>query len=185
MPNRMIKAAFALCLLFACAGFGLRAGAQVAGPDRRELAALRADVQVVNDSLRKMVAAMETLNEQNVQLKKQVDSLEKRLQQLSSEDAELRKQIVQLQNALVQEVKNREKMLDQVVNSVSTEVNRIVTTADKSGGAKNQGEYTVVRGDTLGAIARAFSVNIVELRKVNGLNGDLIREGQTLTIPAN
>jgi len=45
--------------------------------------------------------------------------------------------------------------------------------------------YTVVKGDTLGAIARKFGVTVQQLRQANGLlEGDFIRVGQQLRIPA-
>lgn len=42
--------------------------------------------------------------------------------------------------------------------------------------------YTVGPGDVLGTIARRFGVRIEALRRWNGLDGDLIRVGQTLVI---
>jgi LysM repeat protein len=45
--------------------------------------------------------------------------------------------------------------------------------------------YTVVKGDTLGAIARKFGITVQQLRQANGLlEGDFIRVGQQLRIPA-
>ncbi len=45
--------------------------------------------------------------------------------------------------------------------------------------------YTVVAGDTLGAIARKFGITVQQLRQANGLlEGDFIRVGQQLKIPA-
>lgn len=44
--------------------------------------------------------------------------------------------------------------------------------------------YIVQSGDVLGLIAERFDVDIAELRRVNNLDGNLIRVGQELTIPA-
>ena len=44
--------------------------------------------------------------------------------------------------------------------------------------------YIVQSGDVLGLIAERFDADIAELRRVNGLDGNLIRVGQELTIPA-
>ena len=44
--------------------------------------------------------------------------------------------------------------------------------------------YVVQSGDVLGLIAERFDADIAELRRVNGLDGNLIRVGQELTIPA-
>jgi phosphate transport system substrate-binding protein len=42
--------------------------------------------------------------------------------------------------------------------------------------------YTVVRGDTLSKIAQEHSVSVTELRKWNGLHGDMLQVGQVLKI---
>lgn len=44
--------------------------------------------------------------------------------------------------------------------------------------------YVVQSGDVLGLIAERFDADIDELRRVNNLDGNLIRVGQELTIPA-
>jgi LysM repeat protein len=43
--------------------------------------------------------------------------------------------------------------------------------------------YTVKRGDTLAAIARDGGITINQLKAANGLDGDLIKPGQTLVLP--
>lgn len=45
-------------------------------------------------------------------------------------------------------------------------------------------EYTVRRGDTLSAVATRMNTSVAQLRAANGLRGDLIHIGQTLTVPA-
>jgi LysM repeat protein len=51
-------------------------------------------------------------------------------------------------------------------------------------GQENARTYVVRKGDTLGHIAERFDVSITELRRLNRISGDLIREGQKLTIPS-
>lgn len=46
-----------------------------------------------------------------------------------------------------------------------------------------QTSYTVQKGDTLSHIARRYGVTVADLRNANGIRGDLIRVGQTLSIP--
>jgi LysM repeat protein len=43
--------------------------------------------------------------------------------------------------------------------------------------------YVVVRGDTLGSIARRYSVSVTALRQANDLKGDRILVGQRLRVP--
>lgn len=49
----------------------------------------------------------------------------------------------------------------------------------KSGGSR----YVVKKGDTVERIARRYGVSVSRLKAANGLKSDLIRDGQTLTIP--
>jgi N-acetylmuramoyl-L-alanine amidase len=44
--------------------------------------------------------------------------------------------------------------------------------------------HVIARGDTLSGIAAQYRVSVETLRRANGLRGDIIRTGQTLTIPA-
>ncbi|WP_164999645.1 LysM peptidoglycan-binding domain-containing protein [Salinicola tamaricis] len=44
--------------------------------------------------------------------------------------------------------------------------------------------YVVKRGDTLSGIAAHFATSIGDIRRENGLHGNTIRIGQTLSVPA-
>jgi len=44
--------------------------------------------------------------------------------------------------------------------------------------------YTVVEGDTMGAIARKFGITVQALKAANNLANDFLRVGQQLKIPA-
>lgn len=44
-------------------------------------------------------------------------------------------------------------------------------------------KYTVRKGDNLSRIASRHGVTLAALRRANGISGDLIRPGQSLTIP--
>jgi len=61
------------------------------------------------------------------------------------------------------------------------------TDAPASGpSSQGGGRYTVVRGDTLGSIARRHGTSIATLVQLNGIqNPNLIRIGQVLTLPAS
>ncbi len=49
---------------------------------------------------------------------------------------------------------------------------------------KGDVRYTIERGDTLSEIAVRYGISASRLREVNGLNGNVIRTGQTIVIPA-
>ena len=53
---------------------------------------------------------------------------------------------------------------------------------------KNGGDsilYTIVKGDTLSAIAKKYKISIAQLKKVNHLDNSTIKVGQKITIPAS
>ncbi len=53
-----------------------------------------------------------------------------------------------------------------------------------SSSIKKGGTYVIQKGDTLSEIAIAAGVSIDALRKLNNIQGDMIRAGETLDIPA-
>ncbi|MCB1231452.1 MAG: LysM peptidoglycan-binding domain-containing protein [Verrucomicrobiae bacterium] len=54
------------------------------------------------------------------------------------------------------------------------------TTTSSGGGGSS---HTVVQGDTLFSLARRYGTSVTAIKSANGLTSDLIRTGQTLTIP--
>ena len=53
----------------------------------------------------------------------------------------------------------------------------------KNGGGNIR--YTIARGDTLSGIAKKYRISVKELKKINRLNSNSIKIGQTLTIPTS
>lgn len=54
----------------------------------------------------------------------------------------------------------------------------------RNGGDNKLATHVIVRGDTLSEIADRYHVSSDDLKRVNGINGDMIRIGQTLKIPS-
>ena len=161
---------------------------------RRDLAALRADMGVLNENMRKLNAAQGALNEENRSLRDTLETVRRRLGALADENQSLREDLRDLRAELKKERSARRELADDLVETVTAEVEQIVTRhADRTAtpGRRNgtagdipiQGRYTVVRGDTLSAIAGAFDVSVKRLKQANNLSTDLIREGQVLNIP--
>jgi N-acetylmuramoyl-L-alanine amidase len=46
-------------------------------------------------------------------------------------------------------------------------------------------KHTITRGDTLSQIAQQYKVSVKSIRTVNGLTTDMVRAGQTITIPSS
>jgi LysM repeat protein len=45
--------------------------------------------------------------------------------------------------------------------------------------------HTIVKGDTLGGIAKKYQVSIASIKAANGMTSDIVVLGRTLKIPAN
>ncbi|MCI1858360.1 MAG: NlpC/P60 family protein [Sporolactobacillus sp.] len=59
-----------------------------------------------------------------------------------------------------------------------------VNTVKQKPSAAGRSDYTVQRGDTLSAIALAAGIPLADIRRLNGLSGDIIRPGQVLRLKA-
>ncbi len=53
-----------------------------------------------------------------------------------------------------------------------------------TGGTASGSTHTVVKGDTLYSLSRRYGTTVDAIKAANGLTSDLIRIGQTLTIPS-
>jgi len=208
MGTRIPASALVLCLLAGCVSYEtpgerdarLRRQQQMAvmqsrfgqTADRqgRELAAMRADVQRVVEDCRKLNARGQDNAAQIENIQHRLDLIERELARL---DSTYRSKLEQLQQAVKLEGAARQKAIRTVVRSVSQEISN---TADKLQAQQQrmlqslandatgaQGEYTVLRGDTLSAIAVAFGVTVEDIKRANNLKKDMIREGQKLVIP--
>jgi membrane-bound lytic murein transglycosylase D len=71
--------------------------------------------------------------------------------------------------------------VDAVVTARAT-VPNAVETGNTAAVAKSKLVYRVKRGDTLASIARVFKTTVASLKKWNSLRGNVIREGERLTI---
>ncbi|HSR87680.1 MAG TPA: LysM peptidoglycan-binding domain-containing protein, partial [Pontiella sp.] len=58
------------------------------------------------------------------------------------------------------------------------------TASSSASSVKKGGTYTIQKGDTLSGIAVAAGVSISDLRSLNNIEGDMIRAGDTIDIPA-
>jgi len=54
---------------------------------------------------------------------------------------------------------------------------------ESSSASEEPSYHRVATGDTLFALARRYDTTVAELKRVNGLTGDTIREGQSLRVP--
>lgn len=163
----------------------------------RQVARVREDLRVVREDQRKLHLLVQEQQRTINQLRGQLADLSEQLSQLRSEssrDGAARSDVEALRRAIREESQAREKAIDTVIETLSEEIAAVSarqTTAqtparsstEEEWSGSVQGEYTVASGDTLSAIAQAFGITVNRLKRANNLQGDLIREGQVLTIP--
>ena len=133
-------------------------------------------VQVILDQNEDLKSRLGQLENENIQLKSDFSTRLKKLELLINEEETIRKDT------------DRE-----IVEEVSSELNRIVSQINGSSpGSRFHSSvtnpyqiYTVVKGDTLGAIAKAFNTPLKKLMSVNKINDHTIFVGQKLKIPRN
>ncbi|MDT8389552.1 MAG: LysM peptidoglycan-binding domain-containing protein [Lentisphaeria bacterium] len=175
---------------------GLAVSAQQSQPaSAYDVARLKAGLQQVIEEHDRIVGLLE----QNKQV---TEAIIQRLQAVEEKSAANAAQsrtglatkadVQALQNQIAQERKARELAMAELIRSVSQEISRVggggQTGGGTTGGAVSagatQGVYTVVAGDTLSTIAKAFGVSVTALKQANNLTDDMIRVNQKLTIPA-
>ena len=162
----------------------------------RIVAGLRADVQALMEERQRVLGMVESARREAALVRQELQDLDRRLslaeRQLSKMDADYRQRLEGLQGTIARQEKARKEAIDQVIDTVSQEISATASKLQQEqrqllksvGGSEVQGEYVVQSGDTLGAIAQAFGVSLRSLKRANNLEGDLIRVGQKLVIPA-
>jgi len=157
-----------------------------------QVASLRADIRQLSELYRELIARIQQDEETLEKLKYRLRNIENRMgsvqQSGSSDIANLRERVQQLASDLESERRARRQADKELVNTVSSEVATALAQVDGNrgrggGGMQARGTYTVKKGDTLSAIARAFGVTVDDLKKINNLRSNLIRAEQKLLIP--
>jgi LysM repeat protein len=87
-----------------------------------------------------------------------------------------------LESRIQAESQKRQTAVNTVIKEVTSELDKRATTPPPSS-TENYRIYTVEKGDTLGAIAKAFNLTINQLKAINELSNDIIIVGQKLKIP--
>jgi len=171
--------------------------AQAPGGANYEVARVRATLQQVLQEHERILARLEQDRQVLEALTNRLQALEQRVTKLASTDSTAnlatKAEVRALQDAVAAESRARQRAIDDLMKGVTREVTNTVKEVVRESAPpprpepvkpKSQGEYTVVRGDTLSTIAAAFKVSVKDLKAANGLTADVIREGQVLLIPA-
>lgn len=135
---------------------------------------------------------MRTLREQNAALSSEVTALSELLQDMRRRCGELENRISELERENENVRRQQTETVDKIKSFIATERQSIEErrrpespdAGDKPAApAASYRLYTVVAGDTLGAIAQAFGVSLSVIKQMNELDNDKIYVGQKLKIP--
>jgi LysM repeat protein len=114
-----------------------------------------------------------------------------RLEVQSRDNVRLRDEIASLHKEVAQVRAEREAMRKEIVDDLTTRINKYMATISASTAAagrtspvkQNGYMHTVVAGQKLADIAKAYKTTPTAIRKANGLKDDSLKAGQTLFIP--
>ena len=156
---------------------------QADNTSKREIAAFRADLDAVAEQQKMLTARIMGLEDQLSQKEKQIKELQSLLDAMDKRfadvDSNWRNRMQELSSNIDKEREARKREQKQFTQNVT----KIIT--DQSNATDNTEylEFVVQKGDTLGKIASAAKVSVAEIKRINNLKNDVIREGQKLKLP--
>ncbi|MEI6209988.1 MAG: LysM peptidoglycan-binding domain-containing protein [bacterium] len=112
-----------------------------------------------------------------------------RLESLARENGKMREDLVAMRRELNQVRADREVMRREIVDDLTARINKymatvVANTAPPSATERKNGYmHTVVAGQKLVDIAKAYKTTPAAIRKANALKDDNLKAGQTLFIP--
>ena len=151
---------------------------------KREIAAFRADLDAVAEQQKMLTARIMGLEEQLSQKEQQIKELQSLLDAMDKRfadvDSNWRNRMQELSSNIDKEREARKREQKQFTQAVTKVI------ADQSNAAADNTEYlefVVQKGDTLSKIASAAKVSVAEIKRINNMKNDVIREGQKLKLP--
>jgi LysM repeat protein len=161
---------------------------------RNDVDEARRDAAYCRKQLNTLIRSHNLLQQDYSTLAARYTSIQESLAKLQAENQNLSAQVASLQSLLSQEQQARQKSLKNMASTIAKQTASAINAAAESknsstkdtSGPAGSGEfykYKVQPGATLSAIAKAYKVDVSDIRKANRLQNDLIRAGQILYIP--
>jgi predicted RNase H-like nuclease (RuvC/YqgF family) len=154
--------------------------------DQASLAQQQADFDSMNEDVQRLNEKLNGIQLEQQALARELETLRK----APREDLVTRNRLDTLDRQVQALSAARESDRKQIVSDLSHKVAAIVGTSSsssssgRSGGAAESGyEHVVESGQTLSAIAAAYKVSVLSIKKANNLKSDMVRVGQKLFIP--
>ncbi len=154
---------------------------------RKQAAALNQDLQARRELFERQQAELADQAAAMKAVLKKMTALQQTVEQYARENAALKKQLAKLQAELAAEQQARmaadQKVVKTLTETMARNVRTGTTNRRQHRPAGPMQTYTVVGGDTLSAIAKAFNTTVQAIKDANGMTGDIIRPGQKIKIP--
>ena len=153
-----------------------------------DLRILKQQGNTCGNEIQSLSEVIQDLTTQISQMKRKINHLEKENAKLNTK---LNNDIGKFGTLLDNERKIRQKADLDIIKEVSVEIasssrwseRRLSALASAPSTSKTYRLYEVEKGDTLGAVAKAFNISLKRLKMLNGLNNDTIYIGQKLKVP--
>lgn len=146
-----------------------------------DLQAYGETIRTQNTQIERLQAALEKLQAENQRLSAEIDA---QRQELDRRGKNLNEALaLEAAARLAADKSIAEKLGQELANAIDA-IQKSVPPPPKPpeppAAAKT---YTVQKGDTLSAIAKAFNVTVAQLQEINEIEGDVIYVGKTLKLP--
>jgi len=157
-----------------------------------DFAGSRADIRILEEDMARIEGDIETLNMRLDQMSKNLDRSQSSAAHTgSAQSAALERRTMDLQERIDRLEAARRNDREEIINSITARVTKIVAgqgprqkPSRPTGGSQTGYEHTVGSGETLSAIASAYSVKMKTIIDANNLSDpNNLRVGQTLFIP--
>ena len=168
---------------------------QIINDINKQRAAYNEDLRILKRQGNACANEIQSLSEVIQDLLAQISQMKSKIGSLEQENAQLNSKLnsnINKLGALINEERSARQKADQnVIREVSVELSNASRRTDRKSHAGDAGSgigqthhlYEVVKGDTLGAIAKAFNVSLNRLKTLNNLKSDTIYVGQKLKVP--
>jgi len=151
---------------------------------KKEIASLRADFDALAEQQKMLMSKLIGLEQELTQKEQQIKELQSLLDAMDKRfadvDSNWRNRMQELSSNIDKEREARRREQRQFTQAVTKVI------SDQSNAQADGGEYielVVQKGDTLSKIAAEVKVSVAEIKRINNLKSDVIRENQKLKLP--
>lgn len=177
-----------LSILFVCGCETINGNA-----GRQQYVRMRESARAQEEQISRFSAKVAALQDDNAELIRRINELYQKISIIQQNNQILEKDLALLKQQVAAEKQERQAAINQMINQVAREtasaINATIRSSEGSSaktGPVGSGEFyehKVGAGETLSVIGKAYGVTVLDIKKANSLQGDIIRVGQTLYIP--